>query len=479
MIQISQLVLIMPHHISSLVKSAVSFFGPLGSVLLLASLAWGNEPIVSESALHESQAPREQVIEKPPTDELGSGAIVPPDQAQDSFTSPPVMPPPYSVPENEKVHRFLTLFQSPQKREVVDRWLSRSGRYLEMIREIFRQKGLPEDLAYTAMIESGFNPVAVSKAGAKGLWQFMEGTARRYGLVVDRWVDERLDPEKSTRAAADYLRDLFDQFGSWVLAQAAYNAGEVKVAQAIQRSGSRDFWRLSQTPHLRDETKQFVPAIAAVTLIAKEPERFGFRVTYQKAEPIEVVSAPVSLALRTIAQWTGVALETVRSLNPELRRGITPPTAPYTVKLPAGSRGRFEAQLAQLESEAGEGFAIHTVRQGQNLAHVARLYRTSPEEIQSLNGLSNGALRVGSDLVVPVSAPMEPAKRSTQARAVLLRVQLPPAVYVVRPGDTLETIALRYRVSADEIAHWNGLAKNAAITPGDSLRLTPRTPAGS
>ncbi|MBI4012848.1 MAG: LysM peptidoglycan-binding domain-containing protein, partial [Candidatus Rokubacteria bacterium] len=264
---------------------------------------------------------------------------------------------------------------------------------------------------------------------------------------------------------------------------AAYNAGEVKVAQAIQRSGSRDFWRLTQTRHLLEETKRFVPAIVAATLIAKEPDRYGFRVSYQKPEPVDVVTVPVSLALRTIAQWTGVAVETLHALNPELRRGVTPPTGPYAVKLPPGSRERVEERMALFRPGAEESFTVHRVHQGQNLAQVARLYRTTPQELQALNGLTGGTLRAGTEVIVPAlaSAPSSQAsKHSTQARAVSATVvRSAPSIYTVRPGDTLGGIALRHQLSPSEIARWNGLADNAIIYPGDSLRLTPEAQSGS
>src|SRR5262245_37835127 len=202
------------------------------------------------------------------------------------------------------VHRFTT-----SRRDVVGLWVRRSGHYLGMIFDVFRAKGLPEDLAFTAMIESGFNPVAVSRAGAKGLWQFMAATARRYGLRVDQWVDERLDPEKSTVAAAAYLRDLYSQFGSWHLAQAAYNAGESTVTKAIQATGSNDFWTLARSRFLKRETKEFVPQIQAATVIGRDPARFGFEAGEVREHAVERVVVPASTDLRRLSAVSGISQE--------------------------------------------------------------------------------------------------------------------------------------------------------------------------
>src|SRR6266853_1743534 len=215
----------------------------------------------------------------------------------------------YQIRQNDTVQRFLDQFQTGYRRAVVERWLTRSGRFLPMILEVFKQKGLPEELVFTAMIESGFDPIAVSRAGAKGLWQFMAPTARQYGLRVDRWLDERLDPEKSTVAAANYLRDLHTVFGSWELAQAAYNAGEMTVQRAIRGAGTRDFWALSRSRVLRDETKDYVPQIHAATLIGQEPERYGFAVTPEQPLHYEQIAVPKATTLRRIAALAGIPLK--------------------------------------------------------------------------------------------------------------------------------------------------------------------------
>jgi soluble lytic murein transglycosylase-like protein len=251
----------------------------------------------------------------------------------------------YQIQQNDTVQRFLDQFQTGYRRAVVERWLTRSGRFLPMILEVFRQKGLPEELVFTAMIESGFDPVAVSRAGAKGLWQFMAPTARQYGLRVDRWLDERLDPEKSTVAAANYLKDLYTTFGSWDLTQAAYNAGEMKVIRAIKGTGTRDFWSLTNSRLLRDETKNYVPAIHAVTIISQEPEQYGFAVTPDEPLSYERITVPKGTSLKHVATLSGISFDELVRLNSELRMKQTPPDSPYHLKVPLGSGAALQAGL--------------------------------------------------------------------------------------------------------------------------------------
>ncbi len=310
--------------------------------------------------------------------------------------------------DHHQVQFFLDRFTG-SRREVVATWLARSGRYLGMIRDVLKTKGLPEDLAFTAMIESGFNPVAVSRAGAKGLWQFMAATARRYGLRVDHWVDERLDPEKSTLAAAAYLRDLYNQFGSWALAQAAYNAGEVKVERAIRATGSRDFWALAGSTFLLRETKEFVPQIHAATVIGRDPPRYGFDVAEPPSPSVERVTVPPSTDLRRLSAATGMPVETLRSLNPVLLRGVTPPGGGYDLRIPAGTAQGVHEALAP-KSPAG------TIRP------PVRASRTSD-------------------------------------------------IHVVRPRDTVSGIARQYGVSIGDVVRWNRLERQDRIQPGDRLRV--------
>ena len=318
----------------------------------------------------------------------------------------------YPVMLNAQVQFHLDRFTG-SSREVVTLWVHRSSRYLTMIREVLRTRGLPEDLAFTAMIESGFKPDAVSRVGAKGMWQFMAGTARRYGLRVDRWVDERLDPEKSTIAAASYLNDLYRQFGSWALAQAAYNAGEVKVTRAIQKTGSRDFWTLAQSRHLRRETKEFVPQIHAATVIGRDPDRYGF--DFDEVDPVafDTLAVPPATDLRRLATSAGLAPGEVRALNPTLVRGVTPPGGPWTLRLPAGERERVAAALVPRRAP---GMA------GNKHVEVSHAAATGD-------------------------------------------------VHVVRPRDTVSAIARQYGVSVGDVMRWNRLDSLDRIRPGDRLRV--------
>jgi membrane-bound lytic murein transglycosylase D len=306
----------------------------------------------------------------------------------------PVSPKPtaaYRVHLNEHVRFFLDRFQTGYRRAVVESWLARSGRYLPMILDVFQQKGLPEELVFTAMIESGFNPVAVSHAGATGLWQFMAPTARLYGLRIDRWLDERLDPEKSTVAAANYLRDLYTVFGSWELAQAAYNTGEVRVQQAIQRTGSRDFWRLHRGPLLLEETKNFVPAIHAATLIGRQPERYGFTVIPEEPLRYEQVTVPKGSRLARLAVLSGVPLPDLESLNPELRQKQAPPDATYELKVPFGAAGTVQLALqldaAPRKIAPAPLAGVHVVKAGDTVWRIARQYGVSSTQLARWNGL--------------------------------------------------------------------------------------------
>lgn len=371
--------------------------------------------------------------------------------------------PSYPLDWNGAVGKMIERYQSPGRREIVEIWLNRSTRYLPMILEIFSERGLPEDLAYTAMVESGFNPLATSRAGARGLWQFMEGTARRYDLAVNRWVDERLDPVKSTVAAARYLADLFDLFGSWYLAQAAYNAGEFKVQYALRRTRAGDFWDLSRSRFLREETRRFVPSVIAAALIAKDPAAYGFNPDYQEPEAIEEVVLTEPTPLHLVANFAGITVGRLRELNPELRGGVTPLGVPaYRLRLPEGLGEPFLENLARRPSDARGSWRVHKVQRGQNLAQIAKLYGASPEAIAEAN-LLRGPLKPGRELAVPPG----PA----HSEKGLPRTPEEDGIYVVRQGDTLTRIARAHGVTLVDLIRWNGLRNGQLLHPGQRLRV--------
>jgi membrane-bound lytic murein transglycosylase D len=383
--------------------------------------------------------------------------------------TPGVPVPIYPVVVNAPVEALIDQFVA-RDRERFGMWISRSGRYLPMIQQIFRARGLPEELAYTAMIESGFSPRAVSRVGAKGMWQFMEATGRRYGLVIDRWLDERLDPVKSTIAAAEYLGDLYGLFGHWFLAQAGYNAGENRVGRAIARARTSDFWALTQTRHLPDETKMFVPQILAAAVITRAPSRYGFDVTLEAPLAFdEVTPTRRPLDFDTIAGLAGVSVEQIRDLNPALLARITPPFGSYTLRLPPGAGPRFTAALQAAPPSSLPTWGVHRIVRNQSLAEIARLYRVTPQRLSDLNHLPGGRLRGIRELVVPAVA--GPGVVAVVTPAVAPAAGAAREV-VVRRGDTLSAIAARHRVTPHALARLNGMDLDDPLAVGARLRLT-------
>lgn len=433
----------------------------------------------------EEQFTAEPPVAEPPEPAEASGgdAPAPADpRVEEGGSVPSATPPPsYPVVVNGHVEALIDYF-SARERERFGLWIARSGRYLGMIQRIFREHGLPEELGYTAMIESGFSPRAVSRVGAKGMWQFMEATGRRYGLLVNRWVDERLDPVKSTIAAARYLGDLHGMFGHWFLAQAAYNAGEARVGRAIQRARTSDFWALTQTRHLPDETKMFVPQILAATVITREPGRYGFDVTMQPPLDYDEVTVKRALDLDAVAELAEVSVDEIRDLNPSLLGRITPPFGAFPLRLPVGAGARFEAALRDAPPGRLPVWGIHRIARSQTLADVARLYRTTPQRLAEVNHLPGGRLRGVSEVLVPVSsrvttaAAAPPAERAAGPREVMRPASRPAAgaaarEVVVQRGDTLWAIAARHGLKPQALARLNGMDADDRLIAGARLRV--------
>lgn len=301
------------------------------------------------------------------------------------------------------VEKKIGLFTERIK-ESFSLWLSRSGKYLNIMQEILKKNNVPEGLVFLSLIESGFSPYAYSIARAVGPWQFIASTAKRYGLTVDWWRDERRDPVKSTEAAANYLKDLYEMFGSWNLAMAAYNAGEGKILKALKRSKSNDYWSLLKTKYIRNETKDYVPKFIAASLIASNPQDFGFEnLEYHLPLDYAEVTVESPIDLDVVARCAETTVEEIRELNPELRRWSTPPDVPaYTLRIPAGKKELFLENLAGIPE--GQRFTVetYTVKRGDTLSMVARNAGVPVKAILVLNSMSTvKQLKVGTKLYLP------------------------------------------------------------------------------
>jgi membrane-bound lytic murein transglycosylase D len=359
---------------------------------------------------------------------------------------------------NDEVLSFLNFFQTPRGKAIVETGLSRSGRYREMISRVLHEEGVPQDLIYLAQAESAFQPLALSRAGARGIWQFVPWRGNEYGLKRSWWVDERQDPEKATRAAAQHLRDLYGLFGDWYLAMAAYNCGPGNVQKGIERTGYADFWELYRRNVLPRETKNYVPIIVALTLIAKDAAHYGIQTELEQPVPYDVVKPGRAIDLRLAAETIDANVETLRALNPSLLRMATPDDPSFELHLPRGSAGKFSAEIAGIPPEKWVSWRRHRVEAGETLTSLARKYHVTAPAIAAANSLSkNEVLTPGDKLIIPASQP----ESETKSRLVRYRV---------RKGDTLGGIADQFSVSPDAIRKWNGL-KTARVSRGMVLRV--------
>jgi soluble lytic murein transglycosylase-like protein len=307
-----------------------------------------------------------------------------------------------AVETHHRVQFYVEGFRG-RMRDFFKRALARSGKYRSMMAEILRSEGLPEKLVYLALIESGFSPHAYSRAHALGPWQFIRGTALQYGLTINSWLDERRDPVLSTRAAANYLKDLHEKFGEWFLAAAAYNAGEGRVGTALQRSRTNDFWALRQErQHLKLETRDYVPKFVAAALIAREPERYGFeQISYEAPLQYDEVTVHEPLRLETIAHLTNTELDVIKELNPSLLRNFTPPTDQgFTLRLPIGSQTNFLAAYEQLPRSEKIKLSLHKVKKGELLGRIAKKYNLPAKQLIKENGLKSWRVRPGQELII-------------------------------------------------------------------------------
>ena len=392
---------------------------------------------------------------------------------------------------NDRVLKYIDLFQGRLRGHIAD-GLSRGSQYLPMIQGVFRAEGLPLDLAYVPLIESAFKTNALSRAKAKGVWQFMRGTARENGLRHDWYVDERSDPEKATRAAAKYLKTLHGMFdGDWHLALASYNGGPGRVQRALRRSGRSDFWTLTRTSrYLPRETREYVPMILAAIVIARNPAQYGFDFTPGEMPARETVTLDGAVDLRRVAEWTGTSITDIQSLNPELRRWTTPVrSSGYELKVPHGTAEVIRARLEDSAPEARASLNWYTVRRGQTLTTIARKLRVSRTDLMEANYLSSRSrLMAGQKLIIPrapavlMAANIDrptPVAESHAVRAVSENVSSAPdaqqsdrvrLVYRVKRGDTLSSIAQLFRTTVSALRSWNRLP-SSRIRVGDRLTV--------
>jgi peptidoglycan lytic transglycosylase D len=396
---------------------------------------------------------------KPPTEDVAQL-----DETEDLSVEKP-----YDIPMvlNDSVESHLEYFKT-RGRDVFQRWLDRSARYIPVMKDIFREKNLPEDLVYVAMIESGFNPYAVSWCKAVGAWQFMPATGKLYGLKIDWWLDERKDPIKSTQAAAEHLKDLHNLFGSWPLALASYNAGAGKVQRAVLRTRSDDFWDLKASRFIKPETKNYIPKYMAATIIAKNPEGYGFTVGSREPFKYDEVTLEESTDLRLIARCAECTYEEIKELNPELKRWVTPPHYDkYVLRIPPGKKDVFLANFAAVPPEQKIKWERHEVKKGETLAGLAKKYNTTAEAIRDVNGFRKNKLSPGKHILIPVDM-------NGTANADYLNpgqdVRQQEILYRVRRGETLVRIARKHNISVEDIREWNKGIGNS-VRAGQKIKL--------
>ncbi len=374
---------------------------------------------------------------------------------------------------NEHVDEAVGLLLD-RRREFLNQMLARSGLYEPIISKELRREGLPQDLMYLAGAESAFDPLALSRKGANGIWQLMLSRAREYGLNRNRWIDERQDPVKSTQAAVRHLKDLYQTFGDWYLAIAAYNCGPGYVRRAIQQTGYADFWTLRELGALPRETLNYVPTVLAATLIARDPQAYGIDVLPSPPLTTEQAVTSVPTHLRLVAQLIDRPVEELVRLNPGLLRMTTPPNDPeFVLNLPAGTRETYEQAITKVPPKKRASWRAHKIHEGETLSAIARKYRLSTLALARANGLEKGArLEPGAHLILPFAPGRDLSIERVRAEGPWRLYR-----YRVRRGDTLIGIANRFGVTVRQIRQWNGI-EGSLLIAGEVISLyVPARPA--
>ncbi|HLJ86516.1 MAG TPA: transglycosylase SLT domain-containing protein [Candidatus Angelobacter sp.] len=370
---------------------------------------------------------------------------------------------------NDYVAGYINYFAS-RGRGVFERAAVRSGRYRDMILRIFKEEGIPQDLIYLAQAESGFHPSALSRAGARGMWQFMASRASGYGLDRNWWVDDRQDPEKATRAAARHLKDLYQEFGDWYLAMAAYNSGPGNVQQAVKRTGYADFWELYRRDVLPKETKNYVPIILAMTILSKNPAQYGLDdLKVDAPDQYDVVKVDYPVDLRLVAECVDFPVERLVELNPSLLRRTTPKDRSYDLRLPEGSKDKYETSIAAIPRDKRVQWRFHKAEPGDTLASIAKKYHTTEKAIAAANSLQGTDLPSDAKLVIPASGPI-------QVEGQALSYAKSATRYKVRKGDTVLSVADDFGVPAERLRRWNRLKGNRLVAGHVLLIYKPLSP---
>ncbi len=377
---------------------------------------------------------------------------------------------------NEKVQYFIRYFSDIQH-DIFAKWLERSEQYIPQMKKILKDNGLPVDLVYMALIESGFNTHAMSRRSACGPWQFIRSTARLYHLKVNWWVDERRNPEKSTLAAARYLKNLYDTFGSWYLAEAAYNAGPLKVLWAMRKQKTDNFWKLAEHRYLKRETRDYVPKLIAAAMIAKSPATFGFTgLTYEKQIQDDTVVLSHQIDLHVAARLAGTTYAVIKNLNPELLRWATPPVPAYALNIPAGTKKTFTEALDNMPRRELFSYKRYPIRRGDTLYVIAREYGVPVRELRTMNHIWNvRAIRPGRNIIIPVSPyshrrAISYAKRTRTINTSYTGYSSRYIYYRVKQGDTLWDIAHKFDVTISRIRFSNRL-RGRLIRPNMILKI--------
>jgi membrane-bound lytic murein transglycosylase D len=404
-------------------------------------------------------APAEQTTEAAPIDETNE-ITVPVDPNIKAKAAAEVKATPSDLPLmlTDPVASYITYF-STRGRGTLEHALARSGRYQEMIQRVLKEEGVPQDLIFLAQAESGFHPLAVSRAGARGIWQFMGSRGKGYGLEHDFWADDRQDPEKSTRAAARHLKDLYAQFGDWYLAMAAYNSGPGTVQSAVKRTGYADFWELYKRNVLPKETRNYVPIIVAMTIMNKNPAQYGLdKVELEKPVPYDKLKINYTVDLRLVAECVDASPADLLDMNPSLLRFSTPKDHQFELHLPVGTVETYRTAIAAIPSDMRLWWRYHTVAQGDTLMTVARANHTTARAIAEANHLDlnlNGELEANSKLIIPATPGKHAASDDSQTYARSI------THYKVRKGDTVQSVADNFGISAKMVRRWNHLKGNS------------------